>query len=182
MGAGLDYIVMAVGGLGFRVFVPPARVAQLETQAAVKLYLHMAVREDSISLYGFANENELAAFRLLISVSGIGPKLALAVLSTWEADELAHILAEDNVKALTSVSGIGPKTAQRICLELRGKLIPVAEDSAVDLLAGAESALVGLGFRPAELRPVLRGLAKECNDLEELVRRALTRLAGGERQ
>lgn len=140
----------------------------------------MAVREDSIGLYGFANENELAAFRLLISVSGIGPKLALAVLSTWEVDELAHILAQDNVKALTSVSGVGPKTAQRICLELKGKLIPVVEDSSVELLASAESALVGLGFRQAELRPVLRGLAKDCKDLEELIRRALAQLAGGE--
>lgn len=179
MGGGADYVVLAVGGLGFRVFVPPSRAAGLEEAASVKLYLHMSVREDSISLYGFSSERELAAFRLLITVSGIGPKLALAVLSSWEVEELAQILATSNAKALTTVSGIGPKTAQRICLELKDKLAPTAQDSAVDLLASAEAALVGLGFRALEVRPVLRSLARDSKDIEELVRRALSRLTGG---
>lgn len=147
----------------------------------VKLHIHMAVREDSITLYGFASEAELTAFRQLISVSGIGPKLGLAVLSAWEVDQLAQILASGDLKALTTVSGIGTKTAQRICLELKDKLKPASPDESVGLLTNAEAALLGLGFRANEVLPVLRGLARECSSVEELVRRALARLAGGER-
>lgn len=179
--AAADYLVLAVGGLGFRIFVPPSKIEELAAMPLVKLHIHMAVREDSITLYGFASEAELTAFRQLISVSGIGPKLGLAVLSAWEVDQLAQILASGDLKALTTVSGIGTKTAQRISLELKDKLKPASPDESVGLLTNAEAALLGLGFRANEVRPVLRGLARECSSVEELVRRALARLAGGER-
>ena len=174
-----DYLVLEVGGLGFRVFVPPAKIEDFADQPVVRLHVHMAVRDDSITLYGFANEGELAAFRQLISVSGIGPKLGLALLSTWEVDQLAQILAEGDVKALTRVSGIGAKTAQRILLELKDKLQPVGKDESIGLITSAEAALISLGFRASEVRPVLRTQAKECSSIEELVQRALTRLGGG---
>ena len=179
--AAADYLVLEVGGLGFRIFVPPSKIEELAAKPLVRLHIHMVVREDSINLYGFASEAELTAFRQLITVSGIGPKLGLAVLSIWEVNQLAQILASGDLKALTTVSGIGVKTAQRICLELKDKLKPTSSDESVGLLTNAEVALTSLGFRLNEVRPVLRGLARECSSVEELVRRALSRLAGGER-
>lgn len=179
--AGEDYLVLEAGGLGFRIFVPPAKISALAAQPLVKLHIHMALREDSISLYGFTSAGELEAFRLLLTVTGIGPRLGLALLSAWEVDQLAQIISQGDVKALTTVSGIGLKTAQRICLELKDKLKPVSPDETIGLLTSAEMALVGLGFRAGEVRPVLRALAGECSSLEELVRRALARLTGGGR-
>lgn len=177
--AAADYLVVEVGGLGFRIFVPPAKISELAALPSVRLHVHMALREDNVALYGFPREGELNAFRQLISVSGIGPKLALAVLSAWEVEQLAHIFAGNDFKALTTVSGIGPKTAQRLCLELKDKLKPGGSEESVGLALSAEAALVGLGFRAGEVRPVLRGLAPECGSLEELVQRALARLGGG---
>ena len=118
--AASDHLVVEVGGLGFRIFVPPAKIQELASLPAVKLHIHMTVREDSITLYGFDSEAALSAFRQLISVSGVGPKLGLAVLSVWEVSQLAQIASGD-IKALTTVSGIGTKTAQRSCLELKDK-------------------------------------------------------------
>lgn len=179
--AGADYLVLEVGGIGFRIFVPPSKIGDLAALPAVRLHIHMALREDSIALYGFPGEGELTAFRQLISVSGIGPKLALAVLSAWEVEQLAHIFAANDYKALTRVSGIGPKTAQRLCLELKDKLQPAGSEASIGLLISAEAALLGLGFRAGEVRPVLRSLAQECGSLEKLVARALARLGGGGR-
>lgn len=179
--AGTDHLVVEVGGLGFRIFVPPARIQELSSLPVVKLHIHMTVREDSITLYGFDSEAALNAFRQLISVSGIGPKLGLAVLSVWEVNQLAQILASGDIKALTTVSGIGTKTAQRICLELKDKLKPASADESIGLFTSAEAALLNLGFRTAEVRPVLRSLARECSTVEELVGSALARLARGER-
>ncbi len=176
-----DYLVIEVGGLGYRIFVPPAKIQELSSRPTVKLHIHMTVREDSITLYGFDSEAALTAFRQLISVSGIGPKLGLAVLSVWDVNQLAQILAVGDIKALTNVSGVGIKTAQRICLELKDKLKPASTEESIEIITSAEAALVNLGFRTNEVRPVLRSLARECNSVEELVRRALARLAGGEK-
>jgi len=181
-GKGADYIVIAVGGLGFRVFVPPSRVEALAAQPLLKLHTHMAVREDSITLYGLNSEAELNLFRQLISVSGIGPRLALAILSTWTPAQLEQILAREDTSALTTVPGIGRKTAQRLLLELKDKIeAPVAIEGNFSLINDAESALLALGYRSNEIRSVLRALAHECNSVEELIRRALARLAGGDK-
>ncbi len=180
--AASDHLVVEVGGLGFRIFVPPAKIQELASLPAVKLHIHMTVREDSITLYGFDSEAALSAFRQLISVSGVGPKLGLAVLSVWEVSQLAQIRASGDIKALTTVSGIGTKTAQRICLELKDKLKPASTEESIELLASAEIALLNLGFRTAEVRPVLRSLVRKCSTVEDLVRLALARLARGEKQ
>lgn len=183
VGRGPDYVVLAVAGLGFRIFVPASKVEEISAVPLARLHTYMAVREDNITLYGFPGEEELAVFRLLISVTGIGPRLGLAVLSTWNPNQLAQILAREDIDALTSVSGIGRKTAQRLLLELKDKIdLPAAvADEPQKLVADAEAALIALGFRSSEIRPAVRVLARECNNAEELVRRALARLAGGER-
>jgi Holliday junction DNA helicase RuvA len=180
---GSDYVVLAVGGLGFRVFVPPSRVEAIAAAARIKLHTHLALREDGMVLYGLENEAELAVFRQLISVSGVGPRLAMAVLSTWKGSQLQAILAREDIAALTTVPGVGRKTAQRLLLELKDKIevVPVGEEGSTSILADAEAALAALGFRAVEARPVLRALAKECTSTEDLVRTALSRLAGGEK-
>lgn len=183
MAKGSDYVVLAVGGLGFRVFVPPSRVEAIAAAARIKLHTHLVLREDGMVLYGLENEAELAVFRQLISVSGVGPRLAMAVLSTWKGSQLQAILAREDIAALTTVPGVGRKTAQRLLLELKDKIevVPVGEEGSTSILADAEAALAALGFRAVEARPVLRALAKECTSTEDLVRTALSRLAGGEK-
>lgn len=174
-----DHLVLAVGGMGFRVFVPAAKIGELAALPTVRLHIHMAVREDNITLYGFSSEEELVAFRQVLTVSGIGPKLGLALLSTWEVEELAQIIAAEDIKALTRVSGVGQKTAQRICLELKDKIKATGKPGDIGLITSAELALTGLGFRADEVRPVLRALARDSGNIEELMRRALARLGGG---
>ena len=182
VGSGPDYVIISIKGLGFRVFVPPSRIDEITVQPLIKLHTHMAVREDNITLFGLQTVGELAVFRQLISVSGVGPRLALAVLSTWNAGQLEQIVLKEDVSALTSVAGIGRKTAQRLLLELKDKIsTQQAADDSVGLVVDAEAALAALGYRSNEVRPVIRALARECNTVEELVRRALGQLAGGEK-
>lgn len=180
---GPDYVVLAVGGLGFRVFVPASRVDEIASTGQAKLHTHMAVRDDNMALFGLESEIELAVFRLLISVTGVGPRLALAVLSTWNSSQLQDILAREDIVALTAVPGVGRKTAQRLLLELKDKIqvAPAGVEDSVQFIGDAEAALVALGFRSGEVRPVLRTLARDCTSTEALVRAALTRLAGGEK-
>lgn len=179
---GADYVVLAVDGLGFRVSVPPSRVDAIAAAPRVKLHTHLGLREDSMALYGLESEVELAVFRQLISVAGVGPRLALAVLSTWNASQLQEILAREDATALTTVPGVGRKTAQRLLLELKDKIeaAPTGSEDSVSLIGDAEAALVALGFQAARVRPVLRSLAKDCASTEALVRAALSRLAGGD--
>lgn len=183
VGKGPDYVVLAVGGLGFRIFVPSSRVEAIAAAARKKLYTHLAVREDGMALYGLESEGELAVFRQLLSVTGVGPRLALAVLSTWDGSQLKDILAREDIAALTTVPGVGRKTAQRLLLELKDKLeaVSVAEEDSVSHILDAETALVALGFRAMDVRPVLRALAREHTSTEALVRAALSRLAGGDK-
>jgi Holliday junction DNA helicase RuvA len=181
VGRGLDYVVVSIGGLGFRVFVPTAQIEEISARPLVKLHTHMAVREDNIALFGMQTEGELAVFRQLISVSGVGPRLALAVLSTWNVNQLEQIVTREDVNALTSVAGIGRKTAQRLLLELKDKITTgQSPQGSIGLVVDAEAALAALGYRSNEVRPIVRALARECKSVEELVRRALSRLAGGE--
>lgn len=179
--AGDDYVVLTAGGLGYRVFVPANRIGGIMAADSVRLHIYMAVREDGINLFGLESAEELAAFRALLSVSGIGPRLALAVLATWPVERLASIVAGEDIPALSSVSGIGKKTAQRMVLELKDKLAPVAPVAGLaGAVADAGAALVALGYRNAEVLPLLHALAREGYDgTEELVRLALARLARG---
>lgn len=181
VGKGPDYIVLAVGGVGFRVFVPQSRINELSSRPVLRLYTHLVLREDSAAIFGLSSDEELSVFRQLISVSGVGPRLALGVLSTWSSSQLQDILVREDINALTSVAGIGRKTAQRLLLELKDKIeLCPGGDEPVSFFSDAEAALVALGFRASEVRPTLRTLVKESSSVEDLVRRALASLAGGE--
>jgi Holliday junction DNA helicase RuvA len=173
-------LLLEVGGVGYDVEAPLSTFAVLppvNTEAV--LHTHLAVREDSQVLYGFATLAERDLFRNLIKVSGIGAKLALTILSGTDADELARCVRDDDVAALTRLPGIGRKTAQRLLVELRDRLPDVQPGSG--RAAGgkpapendAREALISLGFKPDDAARRLREVADPSLSAEELIRRAL---------
>ncbi len=178
-------LVVDVNGVGYEVFVP-MRVAEA-ARDQVTLLVHTSVREDAITLFGFATSDEKHCFEALISVSGIGPKLGLACLSGLDAPALARAVNAGDVRALSQVSGIGKKTAERMVLELKGKLAVSAMDGvgaaivpkADDSLA---LALAQLGYKRSEIDLALSHLAelgKSASPLPERIQLSLQRLSRG---
>ena len=175
-------IVIDVGGVGYEVFVSMQTFYGLPaTGEKVRIYTQMVVREDAHLLFGFGNTAERETFRLLIKVSGIGAKTALGILSVLSSDDLARAIADEDIKVLSSVPGIGKKTAERLALELRGKLsIAGAVPMATDGLFAAEpdasddilSTLLALGYNEREAKAACKGLPVGC-DVSEGVRLAL---------
>jgi holliday junction DNA helicase RuvA len=149
-------ILLDVSGVGYRVLVPISTFCRLaDIGAEARLHIHTHVREDQLALYGFATPAEMELFEKLIAVSGVGPKVALGVLSGIEADDLVHAVRANDVARLTRVPGVGKKTAERLILELKDKLQhfntgsaapPAPSPKRADLL----SALANLGYSPAE--------------------------------
>jgi len=180
---GIDSVVVKVGPLSLLVSVPGSTLSRLGTIGdKVQLHTHLYVREDNIAMYGFASADELALFQNFISVSGIGPKAALAFLSTLNVEQLASAIVSGNVDLLTQVPGIGKKMAGRVVLELKGKLekgwagalTPALTPEDADVVA----ALTTLGYSLKEATQAVAGLPNaEELDLEEKVRLALRQLA-----
>jgi Holliday junction DNA helicase RuvA len=172
-----DTLIVNVGGVGFRVRVSTSTSAGLGAIGSeVQLFTHLRVREDELSLYGFATEEELHLFEMLMTVSGVGPKVALGVLSAAPIATLKIALAEGNVDALTAVPGIGKKTAQRLVLELKGKidasgLSEVSEVAPVD--KDVMDALINLGYSAAEATRAARSVPASAKTLEDRLRYAL---------
>jgi Holliday junction DNA helicase RuvA len=154
LSVGLDHAVVEVGGVGFAVQATPATLATLRRGEQTRLHTALVVREDSLTLFGFADEDARELFGLLQTVSGIGPRLALATLAVLEPDKLRAALVEGNITVLTQVPGIGRKGAERLSLELRDKVTAlggVADDAPAVAAPGAlrgevVEALAGLGF------------------------------------
>ena len=170
-------VLLEVGGVGYDVAVTPATIAALPTvgQPAV-LHTHLHVREDILALYGFATADERDVFQTLIGVSGVGPKLALAVLATIGPDDLRNVVVTEDVTALTAVPGIGQRSAQKLILELRPKLaVPDVPLQAGSALAEVREALEGLGYQSAEIREVVRDLPADSS-VEDSLRKALQEL------
>jgi Holliday junction DNA helicase RuvA len=181
---GDDSVIINVGGIGFRVYVPTSTSSQLGAiKGRVSLYTHLHVREDNISLYGFASSEELTLFKSLISVSGIGTKLALSLLSALNPGRLVMAITSGDIDLLSQTPGIGKKMASRLVVELRGKLekdwrevaLPLAPERA-DVIA----ALTGLGYSVTEATKAISKLpGSEDLSLEEKVRMALQQMARG---
>jgi len=182
-------VLLDVGGVGYELQVPLGTLGRARTDGErTTLFVHTHMREDALTLYGFASEAERFAFRTLIGVSNVGPKIAMAVLSDLPADELARAIAAKDVARLTAISGVGKKTAERLVLELRDKLPTVASAPAVstprvaaqgsnaDLL---RSALANMSFRPAEVDRAIAALEGQVDSvpLPQLIRDALALLA-----
>ena len=174
--------VIDVNGVGYEVDVSMQTFYHLPaTGEAVQLYTQLVVREDAHLLFGFATADERATFRQLVKVSGIGAKTALGILSAMSADELAQAVAEEDVKRLSSAPGIGKKTAERMVLELRGKLVsavsdgPAAQSATADGTDDIVSTLLALGYSEREAKAAVKGLPKGT-DVGEGVRLALKNL------
>jgi len=180
---GVDSVIINVGGIGFQVHVPGSTLSQLGAiNDKVSLYTHLHLREDNVSLYGFASEEELALFKNLISVSGIGPKAALALLSALNPEQLAMAIASGNVDVISQVPGIGKKIAGRLVVELKGKLEREWKKGAVLPLAAentdAIAALTNLGYSLREAIQAVSNLPDSAElSLEEKVKMALQQLA-----
>lgn len=166
-------LIISVGGLGYKVAAPKGFTLTLSIGASVALWTHLAVREDALDLYGFPTEDELRIFNLLHSVSGIGPKSALAIVDIASVETLRSAISEGNAGYLTKVSGIGKKTADKIILELHDKIgLPEAGGT----LKGDEEALEAmraLGYSPQEAREALKKVPRTITNANDRLREAL---------
>lgn len=173
--------IIDVNGVGFQVGMSTKSLARLpEAGKPVQVFTVLQVRDDAMALYGFASTEERETFNKLVGVSGIGPKVALGVLSTFTPDELARAIADEDVTAITRIPGIGKKSASRIVLELKGSLdkgvqTAQAKASAKKRLAGAAEALLAMGFTPQEAEVALQD-APAAADESTLLQYALKRL------
>ena len=178
-------LIETAGGVGYRVFMPAAHLAQLALGAQVKVHTHTAVREDAILLYGFLSQEYYALFELLLGVSGVGPKMALGILSAIKPDAFYLAVQSRDVKTLTKLPGIGKKTAERMLLELKDKVGPITGEAGNDFgesvaaggsgaVAEAMEALASLGYSNSEIMPVLKQIP-DADKLsgEEVLRQAL---------
>jgi holliday junction DNA helicase RuvA len=175
-------VLVEVGGVGYRVNVPLRVMTTLDPGANAFLFTHLHVREDAMVLYGFPTRDERDTFEALISATGVGPKLALAILSVHTPNTLRRGLADDDLDALILVPGVGKRTAQRLLVELKTRLevpdLDLAEGPSTASPRGeVRDALIGLGYSPEEVRGVV-GQLGEDGTVEDLLRDALRVLAG----
>jgi Holliday junction DNA helicase RuvA len=182
-------IVLDVNGVGYGVQISLSTFSALkDTEPETKLFTYLHVREDAMVLYGFATESEREIFKLLISVSGIGPKMAQGILSGMNAEEFCNAVITENISSLTAISGVGKKTAERLVIELRDKFgkmemssPPAVPKQTTNVRGEVVLALTSLGFARNDAEQVLRTIFKETDaeqlSIEEIIRRAL-RFAG----
>jgi len=181
------HLLLDVGGVGYEVEVPMTTLYRLPAQGEiVTLHTHLVVREDAHLLYGFGEKRERELFRELIRLNGVGPKLALALMSSLEVDELVRCVQAQDTAALVKVPGVGKKTAERLLVELKDRfkaweslpgiaplVLPNQAAVAASAEADAVSALVALGFKPQEASRAVAAVEGEDLSSEELIRRAL---------
>lgn len=185
----VNFIVVECGGVGFKCFTTLNTVKNIgRTGDEVNVFTYLAVREDAMDLYGFATLDELNAFKLLISVSGIGPKAAAAILSELAPDRLAICIASGDAKAITKAQGVGKKTAERVVLELKDKMGSIAVGDTSDVVSSVASvgessnsaeaveALVALGYSQSDAAVVVGGMDKSLT-VDEMIRNGLKQLA-----
>lgn len=182
---GPDFCILeTAGGVGYRVFMPAAHLAQLALDNQVQVHTHTAVREDAILLYGFLSQEYYNLFELLLGVSGVGPKMALGILSAIKPDAFYLAVQSRDVKTLTKLPGIGKKTAERMLLELKDKVGPITGEAGSDFgesvaaggsgaVAEAMEALASLGYSNSEIMPVL----KQIPDADKLSGKEVLRQA-----
>jgi len=188
----VTHCVVDVHGTGYRIIVPLSTFYELPKEdQPVVLHIHTHVREDAISLYGFHTREEREVFQMMISVSGIGPKLAINILSGIAAGELIRAVTEEDLKRLTGIPGVGKKTAERMILELKDKAAKLGRDDVTvctvavktgdQVKEDALSALVNLGYKGSAVKDVVDRIMREAAEtpsLDQLLKQALRTLAG----
>ncbi len=185
---GIDHVVVEAGGIGYHIFVPNSVLQTIGTPGGeVMLYTHLHVREDALILYGFGSPDQRAFFETLISVTGVGPRMALGLLSAAPLDQLQHAIASEDMSLLARVPGIGKKTAARLVLELKGKLDlskltprgTSTTPATTALNAELQDVLISLGYSVPEAQSAVASLPADAPpDLEERLRIALRYFGG----
>lgn len=184
----INYAVVECGGVGFKCFVSMTTLKELPPLGKeANLYTYLAVREDAMDLFGFATQQELDAFKLLITISGVGPKAAMAVLSVLPPDRLSIAVSSGDVKSIQSAQGVGKKTAERIVLELKDKMLGIAPSNAaavqsIQAVASNSDAqeavevLVSLGFNQSDAATVVGAMDKGLS-VDDMIRKGLKQLS-----
>jgi Holliday junction DNA helicase RuvA len=177
-------LVINVGGVGVRAFVPKTVLEDVGGLGrSVRLYTHLIVREQELSLYGFETEEDLQLFEVLLGVNGVGPKVALAILSTLSPEMLKSAIMREETAVLQRVPGIGKKTAERIMFQLRDKLDLTLVSTAVPLVSDVDADVIdfltGLGFSIVEAQSALQNIPREVKSFDERVQMALQHLDQG---
>lgn len=184
----INYAVVECGGVGFKCFVSMTTLKELPPLGKeANLYTYLSVREDAMDLFGFATQQELDAFKLLITVSGVGPKAAMAVLSVLPPDRLSIAVSSGDVKSIQSAQGVGKKTAERIVLELKDKMLGIAPSNAaavqsIQAVASNSDAqeavevLVSLGFNQSDAATVVGAMDKDLS-VDDMIRKGLKQLS-----
>ena len=174
-------LLLDVGGVGYEVEISLTTHAQvLETEGPVTVHTHLVVRDDANLLYGFSSIGEREMFRTLIKVNGVGPRMALGILSGLDSASFARAVSGNDLKALTALPGVGKKTAERLIIEMRDKVDSFDVSGSDNLstiinsvIEDAESALIGLGYRPQEAARAVSLVSDPAEDVESLIRQAL---------
>jgi Holliday junction DNA helicase RuvA len=180
-------LLLDVHGVGYEIEAPMTTFYDLPALGEeIKLHTHLVVREDAHILFGFASETERMLFRILIKVNGVGPKLALTVLSGQSVDEFYRCVNDNDVKALVRLPGVGQKTAERLIIEMRGRLpelsgtsVSLGKNSSVNTVVGnspkqeAVTALCALGYKPQDATRMVQSIAAEDKSCEDIIRLAL---------
>ena len=188
-----DRIILEVGGIGYNIFMPASSLDLIEgTGSELKIYTYLLVREDTLALYGFLTRDDLELYKMLISVNGIGPKGALALLSVMTIDEIRFAILSGDAKQIGKAPGIGPKTAQRVIIDLKDKIdfetavndmitAPSASSGRQSALGPvreeAAEALVALGYSQTEAYRAVRSVGEETDDVESMLKKALSIMA-----
>ena len=179
-------VLLNVNGVGYEVDTPLSTFCQLQKGQKVTLWTHLTVREDAQLLYGFLDAQEKTIFRTLLKVNGVGPKMALGILSTLSIDLLIHTVENEDINTLIKVPGVGRKTAERLMIELRDRFKTLASGSTAvnstttqiqfnsnSQVAEAEAALQSLGYKPAEAQKLINAVKADFTEASDIIRAAL---------
>lgn len=184
-------VIIDVGGVGYSVSMPVSDVAKMGGIGEnVKVYTHFHISENMVGLFGFLTGEQIDYFNRLIAISGIGPKAAVSILGTLSVQDLAYAIIAEDVKAITRAPGVGPKAAQRIILELKGKIdtmdavqapsgTPAAVTPSVRADTGAVNALIALGASPSEAQKTVMQISGDGMSTEDIIKEALRRMSNG---
>jgi Holliday junction DNA helicase RuvA len=182
-------VLLNVNGVGYEIDTPLSTFCQLQKGQKVTLWTHLVVREDAQQLYGFSEAQEKIIFRTLLKVNGVGPKMALGILSTLSIDMLIHTVENGDVKTLVKVPGVGTKTAERLMIELRDRFKAFSTNSTPNnsastqiqftgnsAVAEAEAALQSLGYKPLEAQKLIQSVKADFTEASDIIRAALKSL------
>ena len=169
------YAVIDVAGVGYKVFTTPYNLGKIAGKKEVELFIHTHVKEDILALYGFLTLEELEMFELLISISGVGPKSGMGILTVASPKTIQAAILNEDSSILTKVSGVGKKTAERVILELQNKMGAMSEGDRRKAIGDTDAidALVGMDYTVSEARDALKTVPKDVKDIREKIKRAL---------